>query len=125
MLPAFLLPEKIASEDGRGAHVALDEYCAHPVYLTLGITRILERESLEVHICGSPDGEHWKCIAAFPRKSFCGTYNLKVDLSRHRDVKYLRTEWKMHRWTHQESRPIFSFYVWAEHQEPKALQAAS
>ena len=126
MLPAFLLPEKIASEDGHGAHVALDRARDQPhLQLTLGISRIMERESLDVHVCGSADGENWKRIAAFPRKSFCGTYTLNVDLSPHRDVNYLRTEWKMHRWSHEESKPVFSFYVWAEHLYPKALQAAS
>jgi len=133
MLPAFLLPEKIASEDGHGAHVVLDQALDHArdqhhvqhLQLTLGITRILERESLEVHVCGSVDGENWRRLAAFPRKSFCGTYDLTLDLSRHRDVKFLRTEWTMHRWSHEESKPVFSFYVWAEHLYPKALQAAS
>jgi hypothetical protein len=125
MLPAFLLPEKIASEDGHGAHVALDEHCGQRVHLTLGITHILERESLEVHVCGSPDGEKWKRIATFPNKSFCEKYSLTLDLAKHREVKYLRAEWKMQRWTHQEARPIFSFYVWAEHRQAKALQAAS
>jgi hypothetical protein len=125
MLPAFLLPERTASEDGRGAHVALDQPHTHRLELTLGITRIRERESLDVHVCGSSDGEHWKPLATFPRKSFCGTYHLKVDLSRHRDVKYLRAEWQMRRWNAELSKPVFSFYVWAESQHLKALQAAS
>jgi hypothetical protein len=125
MLPAYLLPEKIASEDGQGVHVALDQPHVPHLQLTLGITRILERESLDVHVCASDDGEHWKRIAAFPRKSFCGTYTLDVDLSRHHDVRYLRTEWKMHRWSQQAAKPVFSFYVWAEHLHLKALQAAS
>jgi hypothetical protein len=125
MLPAFLLPEKIASEDGHGAHVVLDGPRVPHLQLTLGITRILERESLEVRVCGSSDGQSWKRLAAFPRKSFCGTYVLTLDLTRHRDVKYLRTEWKMHRWSHREAPPLFSFYVWVEHMRLKALQAAS
>lgn len=125
MMPAFLLPERTAFEDGQGARVALDQPHGQRVRLTLGITRILERESLEVLICGSADGERWKPLAAFPRKSFCGTYSLTLDLSRHRDLKYVRTEWKMHRWSHHESKPLFSFYVWAEDLYPKALRAAS
>lgn len=124
MLPAFLLPEQIASADGQGKHIALDEHHAHAVHLTLGITRIMERESLDVHVCGSADGEKWRRMATFPRKSFCGTYSLTLDLSKHRDVEFLRTEWKMDRWTHQEARPIFSFYVFAEHERPKALAAS-
>ena len=124
-MPAFLLPEKIASDDGQGAHVALDQTHGQRLQLTLGITRILERESLNVHVCGSPDGQHWKSLVAFPRKSFCGTYSLTLDLSRHRDVRFLRAEWEMHRWGQQESKPMFSFFVWVEELQLKALRAAS
>ena len=124
-MPAFLLPEKIASEDGQGARVALDQNHGQRIQLTLGITRILERESLDVQVCGSSDGQLWKPLAAFLRKSFCGTYSLALDMSRHSDVRFLRAQWKMHRWGHRDSPPMFSFYVWAEEVRPKALQAAS
>lgn len=125
MLPAFLLPERTASDDGCGAHVALDQPHSHQLELTLGITRIRERESMDVRVCGSSDGEHWKPLATFAHKSFCGTYRLKLDLARHREVKYLRAEWKMRRWNRERSKPLFSFYLWAESQHLKALQAAS
>jgi hypothetical protein len=125
MMPAFLLPEKTACNDGWGAHVLLDQPHTRLLQLTLGITRIREHETLQVHVCGSADGEKWRPLAAFPRKSFCGTYQLNLDLSRHSDVRYLRTEWKMHRWTQDETKPVFSFYVWAESLHPKALRAAS
>jgi hypothetical protein len=125
MMPAFLLPEKIASEDGHGAHVVLDRTHAQRIQLTLGISRILERESLDVHVCGSSDGQHWKPLASFLRKSFCGTYSLALDLSRHSEVRFLRAQWAMRRWGYQDSPPMFSFYVWAEELQLKSLQAAS
>lgn len=124
-MPAFLLPEKIVHEDGQGAQVALDQPRGERLHLTLGITRILERESLSVSIWGSADGNQWTTLAVFPRKSFCGTYSLALDLSPHRDIKFLRAHWKMHRWNRQESKPLFSFYVWAEEHRLKALRAAS
>ena len=124
-MPAFLVPERIADEDGQGANVALPQPCSERLQVTLGITRIRERESLSVSIWGSPDGQQWKPLAAFPRKSFCGTYALVLNLSHHRDLQYIRTQWKMHRWSGQESKPLFSFYVWAEEYRLKALRAAS
>ncbi len=124
-MPAFLLPERTASEDGFGAHVALDQPHTDHLELTLGITRIRERESLDVRVSGSSNGEHWKQLATFSEKSFCGTYRIRVDLSRHRDVQYLRAEWKMSRWGHEQARPVFAFYVWVEGLHPKALRAAS
>ena len=125
MMPAFLLPEKIASEDGQGEPVVLNPTLGQRIQLTLGITRILERESLDVEICGSSDGERWKPLVAFLRKSFCGTYSLTLDLSPYREIRYLRTRWKMHRWGPQDPSPLFSFYVWAEELRHKALRAAS
>jgi hypothetical protein len=125
MMPAFLLPEKIVSEDGYGVPVALGQPHGEHLQLTLGINRILERESLEVHVCGSADGAEWKRLVSFPRKSFCGTYALALDLSRHKGVRLLRAEWSMRRWGHGESKPLFGFYVWVEDLHPKALRAAS
>ncbi len=130
MLPAFLLPEKIASEDGQGEPVVLDRILLDPsrrqrIQLTLGITRILERESLDVQIYGSADGERWRPLAAFLRKSFCGIYSVTLDLSAQREIRYLRTQWKMHRWGPGESSPLFSFYVWIEELQRKSLRAAS
>ena len=49
--------------------------------LTLGITRIIEQESLDLTIWGSANGDTWTQIAAFPQKFYCGTYSLLVDLT--------------------------------------------
>ena len=124
MMPAFLLPEKIASEDGQGERVVVDR-THQRIHLTLGITRILERESLDVSICGSSDGEKWEPLAIFRRKSFCGTYSLMLDLSQTPDVRFLRTHWRMHRWGQRDSAPMFGFYVWAESVPRKALRTAA
>jgi hypothetical protein len=124
MMPAFLLPENIAYEDGHGERVIVDR-TQQRIHLTLGITRILERESLDVTICGSADGEKWEPLAIFRRKSFCGTYSLMLDLSQNPDVRFLRTAWKMHRWAQRDSKPMFSFYVWAEDVPRKALRTAA
>ena len=48
MMPAYLLPEKIASEDGQGQRLALNQNHGQRILLRLGISRILERESLDV-----------------------------------------------------------------------------
>jgi hypothetical protein len=124
MVPAFLLPESSVREDGYGAEVAIEPSRGTPLLLTLGITRILERESLDVSIWGSADGSAWQPIASFPPKSFCGTYSLPVDLSRRGDVRYLRAEWKMSRWDRRKPRPIFDFYVFVEQLKMRVAGAA-
>ena len=115
MLPQFLLPETVARQDGMGAEMPFERKI---VQLTLGITRIMEQESLEVSVWGSADGEIWRPVIAFPQKFFCGTYSVNLDLTHCDDVRYLRAQWKMGRWTRysnqDERAPLFGFYLRAE-----------
>jgi hypothetical protein len=115
MFQKVLLPETVVRQDGTGTEVALESSSSKSMLLTLGITRILEKEILNVSIWGSSDGKHWNQIAAFPRKFYCGTYSMLVDLARHPGVQYLRAQWKMDRWTSEgERKPLFGFYLHAE-----------
>ena len=78
MLPQFLLPETVARQDGMGAEMPFERKI---VQLTLGITRIIAQESLEVSVWGSADGEHWRPLVAFPQKFYCGNYQLILDMT--------------------------------------------
>lgn len=122
MVPRFLLPETVARQDGAGSEVALDG-SGIALQLTLGITRIIEEASLDVSICGSPDGQQWLPLAAFPEKSYCGNYSMLLDLSRHPEIRHLRAEWKMGRWGQKQTGPLFGFYV--SGQEVKVRRATS
>ena len=59
MLPNFLVPETDQCANGESEAIALGESKGKPISLTLGITRIIEQESLDVSILGSTDGEEW------------------------------------------------------------------
>ena len=115
MLPQFLLPETVARQDGMGAEMPFQRKI---VQLTLGITRIIAQESLEVSVWGSADGDNWRPLMTFPQKFYCGTYSIHLDLARYEDVRYLRAQWKMGRWalgsSHDERAPLFGFYLRAE-----------
>jgi hypothetical protein len=121
-MPAFLVPDTVARQDGVSAEVSVGER-GKPVVLTLGITRILEQETLEVSVWGSPDRQKWRFVGAFPHKSYCGTYSMTVDLARNPDVEYLRVEWKMARWGQNATAPLFGFYVFVE--QPKVRRAGA
>ena len=123
MLPAFLIPENIAREDGQGSEIALEAAAGRPLLLTLGITRILEQQSLDVSILGSPDGVAWEVLASFPQKFYCGSYAMLLDLSHRPGVRKLRANWKMGRWGRGDQKPQFGFYLVA--QEAKVQVAAS
>ncbi len=116
MLRNFLLPESIVRADGTGPEIELGSKRGKLLVLTLGITRILEQESLEVTVLGSPDGEKWdsKPLAKFPAKFYCGLYSILLNLGSREDVRFVRIHWKMSRWSKRESMPMFGFYVYAE-----------
>lgn len=116
MLPKFIVDETVVREDGAGPAIELGPSRGKEILLTLGITRIIEQESLDVSIWGSADGSEWgaKPLIAFPQKFYCGTYTLLLNLSQHPDVCYLRGQWKVNRWGRGELRPLFGFYVFAQ-----------
>jgi hypothetical protein len=110
-MPLFILPDNVARQDGAGAVIALETARGKPLQLTLGITRTVEQESLEMSVWGSPDQDRWRLLETFPQKFYCGNYSLVLDLSRHADVRYVRAQWKMSRWGGGETTPLFGFYL--------------
>jgi hypothetical protein len=71
----LLVPEIFPEEDGVGPLVQLSRDArGRLLILTLGITRIIERDSILVSIWGSVDGRHWGLtpLESFPSKHFCG-----------------------------------------------------
>ncbi len=109
----FLLPETIIEEAGSGPALKVDATQSPAFQLTLGITRIVEQQSLELSIWGSSDQEEWGAmpLTSFQQKFYCGTYSLFLDLSQHPDVKYIRAQWKVGRWGRGSLKPMFGVYV--------------
>ena len=116
MLPSSLLSEITAQADGIGPVFDIDQDAGRLLVLTLAITRIIEQGNLQVYIWGSPDKTNWsaKPLVAFPQKSYCGMYSILLNLSAQLEIRYLRVQWKMDRWTKGSPNPLFGFYVDAE-----------
>ena len=116
MLPEFLLPETTVREAGTGPNLHLGDQQGETLILTLGITRIIEQESIDVSIWGSTDGADWgtKPIVAFPQKFYCGTYQIVVDLTERPDIRYLRAKWGVNRWGKGDPKPLFTIYLFAQ-----------
>jgi hypothetical protein len=116
MFPEFLLPETTVREAGVGPEISLGNRQAETIILTLGITRIIEQESLDVSIWGSADGSDWGAapLVSFPQKFYCGTYQMSIDLSQHPEVKFLRAKWQVNRWGKGDSKPLFGLYLFAQ-----------
>jgi hypothetical protein len=116
MLPAFLIPETTIREAGSGLELSLRENRGGVLVLTLGITRIVQQESLDISVWGSQDGIDWgtKPIIAFPLKFYCGTYQVQSDLTQRPQIKRLRAKWQVNRWGGSDLKPLFTIYLFAE-----------
>lgn len=122
-----LLSETTARTDGKGPVVDANSEAGRLLVLTLAITRIIEQGSLEVSVWGSPDKTNWgtKPLAPFPKKSYCGIYSVLLNLSARPEIKYLRAQWKMSRWTKGSPEPLFGFRVDAERSGTRIRSAAA
>ena len=116
MLQEFLLPETTVREAGAGSQIDLGEQAGGTLLLILGITRIIEQQSIDISIWGSADGTDWgaKPVASFPQKFYCGTYQIAVDLADRPQVRYLRAKWQVNRWGKCDSKPLFTVYLFAQ-----------
>jgi len=116
MPPNFLSPESIVKGDGVGPKIDLGVIRGKLLVLTLGITRIIEQESLEVSVWGSVDGDNWGThpLATFPLKFYCGLYSILLNLAGRVETSFVRVQWKMSRWRKGAAIPMCGFYLYAE-----------
>jgi len=123
MLPNFLVQETVIREAGTGPELSVDSVPGGLLLLTLGITRIIEQQSLDLSIWGSADGADWgaKPLISFPQKFYCGTYQLLLDLAQRPDIKFLRAKWQASRWGRGEPKPLFGFYLFVQDATKQAI----
>jgi hypothetical protein len=116
MTASFIVEDGVRTEDGTSAPVALGGAPGGKLLLTLGITSVIEQQSLDVSFWISPDGEQWgeKPAAEFPQKFYAGVHAMLFDLAAYPEARYLQARWKMSRWGRGEPKPRFGFYVVAE-----------
>lgn len=129
-LPGFLIPAGPLNIDktdtpatktaplhyGRGPVVALGPLQGRLIQLTLGITAVLEQQSLDLTIHGSSDGESWpnEALLVWPQKFYTGTSAILIDLRERPDILYLQARWLMTRWGRGDMRPRFDTYLFAD-----------
>ncbi len=116
MFHHFLIPKSVLEGNGASPALALDHAAGQMLQLTLVIDSVVEQQSLEVHVQGSPDRESWieKPLAAFPQKFYIGTSVLICDLAAHSELRFIRATWKANRWGRGVLKPRFGVYLFAE-----------
>ena len=128
MIDAELVPAKtVVNAKGDGATVDISGASNRVFLLTLAITEIIEQESLDVMVYGSPDGATWppKSMTSFPQKFYRGQYPMLIDLTQHADVKMLRAHWETNRWGRGTETPMFEFHVTVKEVSPEVLREAA
>ena len=101
----------VATAKGDGQPVDVSGAASRVFLATLSITKIIEQESLDVSVFGSPDGSTWepKSIAAFRQEFYAGETPLLLDLTTHANVKFVRAHWEVARWGRGSEIPMFEF----------------
>ena len=125
MLPDFLIPEATVREAGAGPDIHIGPHQGETLDLTLGITRIIEQESVDVSIFGSSDGAAWsaKPLISFPQKFYCGNYKIQLDLSQFPEMRFLRAKWQLNRWGKGDTKPLFTLYLFVSQAAPQMVGA--
>ena len=114
MMEAFLVPEKtVVNAKGDGPALDVSRADGRVFLLTLGITNIIEQESIDVSIFGSADAVTWdaKPVTAFPQKFYREEIPLLLNLTARPEVKFIRAHWEVARWGRGSEIPMFEFCV--------------
>jgi hypothetical protein len=127
MIDTLLVPKTVVNGKGDGSPADVSAAANRVFLLTLEISNIVEQESLDVSIHGSPDGAAWspKAIAAFPQKFYRGQQPLLLDLTQHAEVKFVRAHWETNRWGRGTEVPMFEFQILLKEVPPDILREAT
>src|SRR6516225_1614157 len=117
MFITSLIPENtVVREKGDGPAIDVSSASGKVLLLTLNIIDVIEQQSLDVSVWGSPDGSNWgeKPLLSFPQKFYRGEHPLLLDLSKRREIKFARAHWEVNRWGHHAEGPRFELGLMAK-----------
>ena len=114
MFTASLIPDHtVVREKGDGPAIDVSSLAGKVLLLTLEITDVIEQQSIDLGVWGSPDGGTWgeKPLLSFPQKFYRGQHPLLLDLSKNPGIKFLRAHWELNRWGHHAEGPKFELQL--------------
>lgn len=108
---ALVPPGSVVEASGDGAAVEVPANGPRLFVLELIITQVIEQESLEISIWGSPDGQDWgkMPLLKFPQQFYCGAARMALDLSDRPELRFIRPRWELNRWGRGVPKPRFTF----------------
>ncbi len=114
MIDTHLVPANTTvTAKGDGPAVDITGAGGRVFLATFTIEKIIEQESIDLSIWGSPDGTNWgaKALASFPQKFYAGEHPLLLDLTAEPAIKFLRAHWEVSRWGRGTQTPMFQIHV--------------
>ena len=102
-------PDTVIEANGEGPALELGGLAGRLVMIVLRITEIIEQQSLQVSVWGSPDGTTWgkKPLFSYPQKFYCGVTPAAIDLRQRPELRFLQARWEVNRWGRGYPRPHF------------------
>ena len=110
MIENFLIPQNsVLKAKGEGQPIEVSGAANRVFLMTLQINRVVEQESVDISIYGSPDGTTWdvKPYATFPQRFYVGETPVLLDLTDQGNVKFVRAQWDVNRWGRGSEEPMF------------------
>ena len=78
-------------------------------------------------VWGASDHEDWgsKPLATYAPKFYCGIYFILLNLVMCPEIRLVRLQWKMTRWSNREATPMFGFYVYTDESGTRVCTAVA
>lgn len=113
-------PNTVVEASGEGAAIEVAPTNSRLFVCHLTIRKVIEQESLDVAIWGSPDGSNWgtQPILKLPQRFYAGSTRMVLDLRERPDMRFIRARWEVNRWGRGRPEPWFEFDLLLEPAAP-------
>jgi hypothetical protein len=109
-------PGTVIEGNGQSAAFGLGSLAGNRILIILRIDQIVEQESLQVSVWGSPDGQAWgeKALFSYPQKFYRGATPASLDLAQRPEIRFLQARWETNRWGRGYPRAYFQVAIEVE-----------
>ncbi len=108
----FVGPNTLITADGEGPVFEIGQ-SPRLFVLQMDITEVVDQESIELSIWGSPNANDWgtQPLLKFPQRFYRGGTRMVLDLLNNPAVRFVRARWQVNRWGRGRPEPHFRFGV--------------
>jgi hypothetical protein len=101
----------LVEANGEGPAVDVSPSQTRTFLCVMHIAEVIEQQSVDVSIFGSPDAEQWgkMPILKLPQRFYRGETRMVLDLATRAEVKFIRARWELNRWGRVAPTPRFVF----------------